>query len=179
MTKKTTRRQLDVGAYNDFVGRFHDESDRAAAVLAGGYLDAFLESALRSVLTPGGRTDDLFDARGVLQSFAAKIGLSFSLGIVTEPLARDMDLVRKVRNYFAHHVWEASFDSSPVCDWCSQIGVVDSAIDSTTKERVKDENPARLRYLLAVGLSTLQIAHSPRVPDSFRQLATGVPPRGP
>jgi hypothetical protein len=173
MTKRAPQ-QLDVAAYSAFVTRFHEETDRAAAVLAGGYLDAFMEAALRSVLVAGARLDALFDAQGALRSFGSKISLAAALGLVTEDLARDMDLVRKVRNHFAHHIWEASFDGAPVRDWCKAIGVVDSAVNRDTGERVLDSNPPRIRYLLAVGMSTMLVAHSPKVPSQFRELMTGI-----
>jgi len=173
MTKQAPQ-QLDVVAYNAFVARFHEETDRAAAVLAGGYLDAFMEAALRSVLVAGARLDGLFEAQGPLRSFGSKIAFAAALGLVTDALARDMDLIRKVRNHFAHHIWDASFDSAPVSNWCRAIGVVDSAVDRTTGDRVQDSSPPRNRYLLAVGMTTMLVAHSPKVPGYFRERMTGI-----
>jgi hypothetical protein len=172
---KRPPQQLDAAAYDAFVTLFHEETDRAAAVLAGGYLDAYMEAALRSVLIAGTRLNTLFDAQGALRSFGSKISLATALGLITETLARDMDLIRKVRNHFAHHIWKASFDDAPVRDWCKAIGVVDSAVDPTTEERVVNTSPPRIRYLLAVGMSTMLVAHSPKVPDQFRELMTGIP----
>lgn len=174
MRKKVNAPSLHVFAYNDFVDRFHSETDRAAAVLAGGYLDSFLQDALRSVLVPCTRVDSLFATQGPLGSLASKISLTCALGLATDELARDMDLVRKIRNHFAHHIWEATFEIAPVSDWCKQIrGVVDSAVDQEGK-RVKDGNPARIGYLLTVGMSIILIAHSPKVPLAFRELTTGI-----
>lgn len=169
-----TRRRapvLSVHTYNEFVDTFHQETDRAAAVLAGGYLDSFLESALRDVLVPGTRIDALFDAQGPLGSMSNKISFACALGIVTESLARDMDFIRKVRNHFAHHIFEARFDSPPVSDWCSQIAV-------TGKDMTKPDlgrHPPRIKYLLAVGISTISIAQSPRVSADFYERMTGIP----
>jgi hypothetical protein len=69
----TTRQQLDVHAYNELVGRFHEETDRAAGVLAAAYLDAFLEDLLRCVLVSGPKTDEMFAGQGPLRSFGSKI----------------------------------------------------------------------------------------------------------
>jgi DNA-binding MltR family transcriptional regulator len=165
---------LNVHTYNDFVGKFHDETDRAAAVLAGGYLDAFLEQALRSTLEPGAYTEQLFEGDGSLRSFSSKISMLYALGIASESSCRDMDLIRKTRNHFAHHIWEAAFDAPPVSQWCAEIRIVDSAVDSTTGQKVTYQGPARLRYLLAVGHLVMKIAHSPKIPASMRQLITGI-----
>lgn len=174
MKKGLDRRALDVFAYSEFVDRYHKESDRTAAVLAGGYLDSFLEAALRSVFVTGNRIDELFEGQAALGSLGNKISLAYALGLATEALARDMDFVRKIRNHFAHHIWESAFEISPVSDWCKEIGIVDSAIDQDTGERVTYAGPLRIRYLLAVGMSTMIIAHSPKVPAKFRELTTGI-----
>jgi hypothetical protein len=174
MTRPTNRHSLDVCTYNDFVGRFHEESDRAAAVLAGGYLDAFLEDALRSTFVSIARVDALFEGQGALRSFASKIALAAAMGIVTEPLARDLDIIRKVRNHFAHHIWDASFEAPPVSQWCKAIGIVDSAVDEKTGARVVDKSPPRIRYLLGVGMATMMVAHSKIVPAEFRERMTGI-----
>lgn len=172
MSGKMQPETLDVFTYNAFVDRFHAETDRAAAVLAGAYLDSFLENALRNVLATGDHVASMFGAHGFLQSFGNKISMACALGLITAELARDMNLIRKVRNHFAHHIWEATFDLPPVANWCREIRVVDAAVNEEG-EPVKDTNPLRLRYLLAVGMSTLLVAHSPKVSDSFRELTTG------
>jgi hypothetical protein len=177
MKERTGPRPLDVWTYNDFVDRFHGESDRAAAVLAGAYLDAFMESALRDVLARNSQTDVLFDVRGVLQSLSSKISLAAALGIVAEPVARDMDLIRKIRNYFAHHIWDATFETSPMSDWCGAIEIVDAALDHTSGDRVNYEGSPRSRYLLAVGISLMMVTHSPKVSGEFRERMTGIPGR--
>jgi len=75
MTEESPK-TLDVHTYNAFVGRFHEETDRAAAVLAGGYLDAFMEAALRSILVGGARLDGLFEGQGALRSLGNKVSLA-------------------------------------------------------------------------------------------------------
>jgi DNA-binding MltR family transcriptional regulator len=174
MEKERSRPSVNLTTYNEFVGRFHSESDRAAAVLAGGYLDSFLENALRSVFISGGIVDELFEGHGPLRSLSSKIAMTNALGLATDALARDMNLIRKIRNHFAHHIWDATFDIAPVSDWCREIAVVDQAVDVATGERVKDTNSARLRYLLAIGMATLLLAHSPKVSQRFRELTTGI-----
>ena len=84
-----------------------------------------------------------------------------------------MDLVRKVRNHFAHHIWDATFDSSPVSDWCTAIQIVDAGVGhEAASEPV--ESSSRIRYLFAVGMLTLMVATSPKVPDEFCERMTGI-----
>lgn len=172
MAKKTAQRTLNLAAYNEFVGRFQAETDRAAAVLGGSYLDSFLESALRSVLVTGARVDAMFDGPGApLGSFSNKTAVAFALGLIEEPMARDIDLVRKVRNHFAHQIWDATFDSPPVSGWCQSLGLV-SSLRSEAGDPVELSEP-RVRYLLTIALTTTRIAYSPKVPVAFRKLIIG------
>jgi DNA-binding MltR family transcriptional regulator len=106
---------LGLNAYHGVLTRFHAESDRAAAVLGAAYLDGFLEDALRSSFAQGKPTDELFAGQGPLMSLGNKTKVAFALGLLSsESLVRDVDLIRKIRNHFAHHIWDAAFDESPV-----------------------------------------------------------------
>jgi hypothetical protein len=115
----------------------------------------------------------MFAGQGPLRSFGSKISLVYALGIANEELSRDMDLIRKVRNHFAHNLWEAKFDSSPVREWCAEIRVVDAALDESGKQ-VKLANPPRERYLLAVGMCVIILASSPKVANSLYERTTGI-----
>jgi hypothetical protein len=79
-----------------------------------------------------------------------------------------------VRNHFAHHIWEATFDSPPVSDWFRAIGLVDAAVDQTTGDRVAYGGSPRSRYLIAVGMSAMMVSHSPKVSAEFRERMTGI-----
>jgi mannitol operon repressor len=157
---------LNVHAYNDLVDRFHDETDRAAGVLACAYLDAYLEDLLRTMWTKGKRTDDLFHGQGALRSLSSKIALLYALGIVDDAAARDLDLIRKIRNHFAHDIWNATFDQSPVRDMCSEIRLVATGTQELTSPRE--------RFLLGVAFLIGSIAVSAKVPDEFCERMTGV-----
>jgi hypothetical protein len=157
----------------ELVTKFHSESDRAAGVLAGAYLDAFLDDLLRDVLVPGCRTDELFEGQGPLRSFGAKISLAYALGISDDNVSRDMDLIRKIRNHFAHNVWDAQFGTPPVSQWCSELRVIDAAVDKNGNT-VKLQNPARERYLITIGLCILRLVMSPKVSEALREQTTGI-----
>jgi|GEM_PF-5250245 len=164
----TTDGELNVHAYNDLVGRFNEETDRAAGVLACAYLDAYLEDLLREMWTKGKRTEELFQGQGALGSLSSKIGIVYALGIVDDHAARDLDLIRKVRNHFAHDIRNATFDTSPVADWCSEIRVIDVCVEDTEKRS------SRERYLLGIALLTGMISTSAKVPVGFMERMTGV-----
>jgi len=81
------------------------ESERSVVVLGGARLDTALEKALKRVLRPHpGGNDNLFDPDRPLGTFAAKIALSYRLGLIDEGFEHALQMVRRIRNGFAHSI---------------------------------------------------------------------------
>lgn len=95
---------------------FNRESDRAAAIVVAAMLDEALKLLLRKRLREArSRTADLLEGdQAPLHSFSAKIDAAHQLGLISAYMARDLHLVRKIRNEFAHHPLELTFDSDGV-----------------------------------------------------------------
>jgi hypothetical protein len=89
------------------------EGERAAVVVGAARLELALERLLtRSMqLHPGG-SDNLFDPDRPLGTFSAKISLAFRLGLLDKKVESALQLVRKIRNDFAHSVSAASLADS-------------------------------------------------------------------
>jgi hypothetical protein len=100
-------------------------ADRAAAIVAGALLDVRLETALRLKLrnAPISKGESvqsrMFEVRGALNSFSVKIDLGFMMGMYSDGARRDMTLINKVRNQFAHRLDVSTFDS--VKDLCANL----------------------------------------------------------
>lgn len=86
-----------------FIEEFNNESDRAAVILAAAEIDDLLRQILVKVLRPSTQQNDqLFDTDMPLSSFSARIKLADRLGIIDEEIFSALNLLRKVRNDFAH-----------------------------------------------------------------------------
>lgn len=98
----------------DFVLGLAAESDRSAVILGAARLDVALERLLKQVMQhhPGGN-DNLFDADRPLGSFAAKIALAHRLNLIDRHLEHALQMVRRLRNQFAHSVDKAFLSDSP------------------------------------------------------------------
>lgn len=127
--------------YNKIVDGFHKESDRGAAILASSFVEVFLEKLIRHFLRKETIVDGLFDGYGPLSTFAFKSDMAFAIGYINENIYRDLKFIRKIRNHFAHHPGEASFDKNPVKDYCKELSTAQSG-----------EKPKSM-YLIAVGLA--------------------------
>jgi len=99
-----------------FFDAFRGESDRACAVLAGAFLDSLLERLLRRAIVQNAPSS-IFDGQGPLATFSAKIDMAYSLGFLPNPEHRDLNIIRKIRNDFAHAVdHDPSFSTNSVAD---------------------------------------------------------------
>jgi DNA-binding MltR family transcriptional regulator len=95
---------------------FDKESDRAAALVAGSLLDTALERLVRQSL----KTKDkeivnlLFQQRGPMGDFHSKILIARGFGVIDAKVAFELNVVRSVRNVFAHATANLSFDTPEI-----------------------------------------------------------------
>jgi DNA-binding MltR family transcriptional regulator len=115
------RDDLTLVEYSKVVQSFHNETDRAATILAASFVDCFLEKLLKHFMVDDAITDELFKGHGPLATFAAKTDCAYSFGIINTSLHRELKFIRKIRNHFAHHPSDTSFDDSPVSEFCSEL----------------------------------------------------------
>lgn len=109
-----------IGGNREFFDAFREESDRACAVLARALLEDLLKRLFEAVFVadqPSNVQKDLLGGQGPLATFSARTHLAESLGFITHREARDLALIRKVGNDFAHSLdHEMTFDSPSVRD---------------------------------------------------------------
>lgn len=93
------------------------ESDRGVALLLAATLDNQLAQMLRSAMVDSHISDKLiFDERAPLSSFSARIDASLAMGQIDAGVHRDLEMVRKIRNLFAHHPMDLDFKDQQVYD---------------------------------------------------------------
>jgi len=100
-----------VEEFANFVAEFKDESDRAIVVLTAARLDLLLMSVLQKHLRPSpAKTDDFFENQGPGATLSGKIMLANRLGLIDDDFARALNLVRRIRNDFAHETSACSLE---------------------------------------------------------------------
>jgi DNA-binding MltR family transcriptional regulator len=133
---------------------FAKESDRACVIVAGAMLDELLRSLLLAYLVPTTTSDDpLFDTvNAPLATFSARIEIAFRCGIISQRFARDLHLVRKIRNDFAHNIQGCNFDDTRVRSRVLALSRSNSIIHRSPKQFPKGEDtPSRTHFLESVG----------------------------
>ncbi len=93
---------------------FTKETDRASVILVSALFDQALESLLKSYLIPSTSSehDELFDIPNAsLANFSNKITTCFRLGLISHKFCRDLNIIRKIRNDFAHDIHNCNFNN--------------------------------------------------------------------
>jgi hypothetical protein len=144
-------RDVDLGHWNEMVGSFHDESDRGAAILAGSFAENALGHYLRFRMQDEKVANELFAPLGPLASFSQRIAIAYAFGLISKQRYDDFELIRKIRNHFAHHPMDAKFADTEVQQLAARL----SMMETTTRDH-KESRPgyrARIAYLLTCGMS--------------------------
>jgi hypothetical protein len=93
--------------------QFAKESGRGAVLVAAARLDVALAQCIKAVLMPHpGGDDPLFDSDSrILGTFSAKIQIAYRLGLIDRDVEHAIQMIRRVRNEFAHSFDEASLSA--------------------------------------------------------------------
>lgn len=92
--------------------------ERTAAIVAGVILEEALGEVLSHFMVEGQESERLLHDN--LRDFSSRIRFAFSLGLISKDEFKDLDAIRKIRNYFAHEK-ECSFEDRKVVDLCGNL----------------------------------------------------------
>jgi hypothetical protein len=98
--------------------------DRSCVIVFTSLLEQHLQSAISSFFAVSeDQADPLFDFEkgGPLATFAAKVKIAVALGFVNPDMKIDLDLVRLIRNTFAHSSTLVSFSDPEIAEACDQL----------------------------------------------------------
>jgi DNA-binding MltR family transcriptional regulator len=104
-----------------FFDTLNESSDLAAVVVTASYIDASLGSLLQRRLLESSITDALLDLRGPLGTIGARADLAYALSLIDKPLYKAIAKIVEIRNQFAHHHLEHTFESTDVAALCSEL----------------------------------------------------------
>lgn len=98
------------------------ESDRGLALYATAHIDNELEKILRNKLVGSTQhLNDIFSFNGPLGTFSSKIKLSYSLGLISKAKMNDINILRKIRNEFAHFNQSLNFETESNKILCNKL----------------------------------------------------------
>jgi mannitol operon repressor len=111
----------DTKEFTDFLGEFNKESDRGAVLASAAYIDSLLAETLRSFLIDNKSAADMVDEYpGAMSSFSSRILACHAMGLISDDERTECNIIRKVRNEFAHHA-RKSLAEKDIESFCSSL----------------------------------------------------------
>jgi DNA-binding MltR family transcriptional regulator len=105
-----------------FMTELAEEGERAVVIGGAARVEVALEHLLKSVLhhNPTG-TDELFDTDRALGTFSAKINLGYRLGLLDDEMKKALNIIRRIRNQFAHATTHARLSQPEHADRVNEL----------------------------------------------------------
>ena len=105
------------------------ESDRASALIHAANLDNQLRRLLLEhfVKISSEMEKQVFEGTGYLSTFSSRINASYMVGLLAQNEYHDFNIVRKIRNYFAHQEHGWSFKTDEVRKLCDSLMLIAEA----------------------------------------------------
>jgi DNA-binding MltR family transcriptional regulator len=104
---------------------FYDHSsERAMAIVLGQIVENRLTDYMRLLMRrEKALADELFNPSGPLGPFGTKIRVAYMMRILSEQSYRDLIIVNRIRNKFAHDLSVTSFSDRQITDWVKNMNM--------------------------------------------------------
>ena len=115
-------RDAELKDFTTFLHEFQSETDRGAALVGAALIDQKLAATLRAYFVPGKTAGELVDGgTAPLGTFSARIKAAHALGLIDAFELRECNLIRKIRNEFAHSVHGLAFADPTIAALCDKL----------------------------------------------------------
>ncbi|UTR09432.1 hypothetical protein MM300_16230 [Evansella sp. LMS18] len=127
--------------HNKMVNLFNDSEDRAAAIVAASYLEEQLKLVIlghfKNVTSLSANDkNNLTSGNGPLSTFSSRISIAYLLELINKEQYDDLNLIRKIRNDFAHQLNAVTFDSvDQIKNRCSSLKIYNENDAKTPRDR--------------------------------------------
>jgi hypothetical protein len=101
-----------------FLEQLRKESERGEVMISASVLDDLLRKTVEAFLVVGGSAEKLLTGfNAPLGSFSSRIEAAHALGLISDEEFHDANVIRKIRNEFAHTL-TTSFEDQNITDQC-------------------------------------------------------------
>jgi len=161
--KKLLKGDVNAATLANLEAELYGASDRARAVLLASFVENALERYLKSKLRPTFLSADyrhLFGIEAPLGTFSAKIRVVYAFNWCGPDTRHDLDLIRELRNGFAHSRNSFEFVTPEVAAMCRELRAPDApgsfiphsylaTVDHEKLGEASDKSHPRTRFLSA------------------------------
>jgi mannitol operon repressor len=136
--------------FSEFLTEFNNETERGAALAAAAFLDDLLGRVIFNFLIPNDSGRALLDGfNAPFGTLSSRIAACHAMGLISDTEFRESEIVRKVRNEFAHKV-KMSFENDRVKSLCALM-----------KGSVPGEKKARGQFTSAAIVLVMNLTNRP------------------
>ena len=137
-----------------FMKELQSETDRGLPLVAAALIDDLLSETLRSFFIENGSADKILKgASAPIGTMSARLNLCHALGFIDDYEKSEIELIRKIRNRFAHAKHGLSFGDASIQGYCS------SFISSMPGGGIYPEHTPRFRLVNATVCVVLRLYH--------------------
>jgi DNA-binding MltR family transcriptional regulator len=139
------------------------ESDRSLVIVAAALLDEALKQCVEKRMLPAKKKELCIFSGGnaPLSTFSSRINFCCQIGIISSALQRDLHIIRKLRNDFAHDPFDLSFENNSVKNRIAELDSVSDYKETNPEARSNIGSPgARNDLIFAVSWRLYSITES-------------------
>ena len=164
-------RPEDIEYFSVFLKEFQAETDRGTALVGAALLDKQLHDLLRSHFLEKKASSELLEGGfAPLGTFSARAKVTYCLGLITDYEYRELQLIRKVRNVFAHQTHGTTFQNAAVASLCGKLHAF-----------MPEPRTSRLKFIDSVICTSLALWYRPEYAADLKakQRQWPYPPQAP
>jgi DNA-binding MltR family transcriptional regulator len=161
----------------DFIQEINQEkNDRGAAILVVTNVENALQTCLQNILVNQDAShNDLFGNNAPMATFDSKIRMAYALGIVGPEMLENLNIIRHIRNAFAHSKIPITFDTKEVADASNLLhkpDLIDFAPidDSVFASDWEISNTIRMKFITICNIMATNLARYAHHASGLRML---------
>ncbi len=133
-----------------FLELLDNESDRGKVLISTGFMEEQLREVLTSFMLDCPKAKEFVGGGNApLSTFSSRITGCYVLGLITKDEHDALDLIRKIRNEFAHNI-HTTFESPKVADRCREL-VKKEPFKSTVEEMGDNKRKSVIYFITVAG----------------------------
>ena len=107
------------------------QTDRGAAILVFSFVESLMHRVFSLHLddTIRGGLASLFENNGPLSTASSRIRMLAALRWISRDVASGLDILRSIRNHFAHHISAKSFDDRKIASWIASLPQLEKRLE--------------------------------------------------
>jgi len=138
MSKKIPTINEIVAVKDDIFDLLYRESDRGCILVSASVLDDALaavikHSIINKPLLTKKKTQELFNYTGAIGTFSSKIAVSYLLGLIPDWIYQNLEIIRGIRNDFAHGYDLKDFNNPELCERIKSFDCPGFDVESMTE----------------------------------------------